>query len=89
MGARISGIGSNLLEIEGVDCLGGCKHTILPDMIEIGSFIGMAAMTGSDYTPQKYRRKTWVSYPTVSADSGFISSKKEMTCIFLSKTATR
>ena len=48
MGARISGIGSNLLEIEGVDCLGGCKHTILPDMIEIGSFIGMAAMTGSD-----------------------------------------
>ena len=45
MGARI---GSNLLEIEGVDCLGGCKHTILPDMIEIGSFIGMAAMTGSD-----------------------------------------
>ncbi len=48
MGARISGIGSNLLEIEGVDCLDGCKHTILPDMIEIGSFIGMAAMTGSD-----------------------------------------
>ena len=48
MGARISGIGSNLLEIEGVDWLGGCKHTILPDMIEIGSFIGMAAMTGSD-----------------------------------------
>lgn len=48
MGARISGIGSNLLEIEGVNCLGGCKHTILPDMIEIGSFIGMAAMTGSD-----------------------------------------
>ena len=48
MGARISGIGSNLLEIEGVDCLGGCKHTILPDMIEIGSFIGMAAMTGAD-----------------------------------------
>lgn len=48
MGAHISGIGSNLLEIEGVESLGGCKHTILPDMIEIGSFIGMAAMTGSD-----------------------------------------
>ena len=48
MGAHISGIGSNLLEIEGVDSLGGCRHTILPDMIEIGSFIGMAAMTGSD-----------------------------------------
>ncbi len=48
MGAHISGIGSNLLEIEGVDYLGGCTHTILPDMIEVGSFIGMAAMTGSD-----------------------------------------
>ena len=48
MGAHISGIGSNLLEIEGVESLGGCKHTILPDMIEIGSFIGMVAMTGSD-----------------------------------------
>ncbi len=48
MGARISGIGSNLLEIEGVERLDGCRHTILPDMIEVGSFIGMAAMTGSD-----------------------------------------
>lgn len=48
MGAHITGIGSNLLEIEGVDSLGGCRHTILPDMIEIGSFIGMAAMTASD-----------------------------------------
>ncbi|MCP9611925.1 UDP-N-acetylglucosamine 1-carboxyvinyltransferase [Coprobacter tertius] len=50
MGAKISGIGSNLLTIEGVDSLKGCKHTILPDMIEVGSFIGMAAMTGSDIT---------------------------------------
>lgn len=50
MGARISGVGSNLLTIEGVDSLGGCKHTILPDMIETGSFIGMAAMTGSEIT---------------------------------------
>lgn len=50
MGARISGIGSNLLAIEGVDRLGGCTHTILPDMIEIGSFIGMAAMTESEIT---------------------------------------
>ena len=48
MGARISGIGSNLLDIEGVDRLTGTDHTILPDMIEIGSFIGMAAMTGSE-----------------------------------------
>ena len=46
MGARISGIGSNLLTIEGVDSLHGTEHTILPDMIEVGSFIGMAAMVG-------------------------------------------
>lgn len=50
MGAKISGIGSNLLTIEGVESLGGCEHTILPDMIEIGSFIGMAAMTNSSIT---------------------------------------
>jgi len=50
MGAKISGIGSNLLTIEGVNSLGGCTHTILPDMIEIGSFIGLAAMTASDIT---------------------------------------
>ncbi len=50
MGARISGIGSNLISIDGVDQLGGCKHRILPDMIEVGSFIGMAAMTGSEIT---------------------------------------
>jgi len=50
MGAKISGIGSNLLSIEGVDSLGGTEHTILPDMIEVGSFIGMAAMTRSELT---------------------------------------
>jgi UDP-N-acetylglucosamine 1-carboxyvinyltransferase len=50
MGARISGIGSNLLYIDGVKKLHGCDHTILPDMIEIGSFIGMAAMTESEIT---------------------------------------
>jgi UDP-N-acetylglucosamine 1-carboxyvinyltransferase len=48
MGAKISGIGSNLLTIQGVDKLGGTEHTMLPDMIEIGSFIGLAAMTQSD-----------------------------------------
>ncbi|MCC5946123.1 MAG: UDP-N-acetylglucosamine 1-carboxyvinyltransferase [Bernardetiaceae bacterium] len=48
MGANISGVGSNLLQIEGVDYLGGTTHTVLPDMIEIGSFIGLAAMTGSE-----------------------------------------
>ncbi len=50
MGARISGIASNLLTIEGVDSLGGTEHTLLPDMIEVGSFIGMAAMTQSEIT---------------------------------------
>lgn len=50
MGAKISGIASNLLHIEGVESLNGCEHTILPDMIEIGSFIGLAAMTGSELT---------------------------------------
>src|ERR1700754_2819918 len=50
MGARIKGIGSNLLHIEGVSYLGGTEHRMLPDMIEIGSFIGLAAMTQSDIT---------------------------------------
>ena len=50
MGAKINGIGSNLLTITGVDSLGGCHHRILPDMIEVGSFIGMAAMTAGDIT---------------------------------------
>lgn len=57
MGAKISGIASNLLVIEGVPELGGCDHTILPDMIEVGSFIGLAAMTGSEITIKN------VSYP--------------------------
>ncbi len=50
MGAKITGIGSNMLTIEGVDYLGGTEHGILPDMIEVGSFIGLAAMTQSDIT---------------------------------------
>ena len=50
MGAKIEGVGSNLLTIHGVGQLHGCEHTLLPDMIEVGSFIGMAAMTQSDLT---------------------------------------
>lgn len=50
MGAKISGVGSNLLTIQGVDSLHGCEHRLLPDMIEIGSFIGLAAMTASEIT---------------------------------------
>lgn len=57
MGAKISGVGSNLLTIEGVEELGGTEHRLLPDMIEIGSFIGLAAMTHSEITIKD------VSYP--------------------------
>lgn len=57
MGAKISGVGSNLLTIEGVEYLHGCNHKLLPDMIEIGSFIGLAAMTQSEITIKN------VSYP--------------------------
>ena len=55
MGAKISGVGSNLLTIKGVKELHGCEHTMLPDMIEIGSFIGLAAMTGSEITIKNCR----------------------------------
>ncbi|NVK04493.1 MAG: UDP-N-acetylglucosamine 1-carboxyvinyltransferase [Flavobacteriia bacterium] len=50
MGAKIDGIGSNMLHIEGVEALGGCEHRMLPDMIEVGSWIGLAAMTQSELT---------------------------------------
>lgn len=55
MGAKITGVGSNLLTIDGVERLSGCEHTILPDMIEIGSFIGLAAMTESEITIKNCR----------------------------------
>lgn len=55
MGAKINGIGSNRLEIEGVEYLGGTEHRMLPDMIEIGSFIGLAAMTQSEITIKNCR----------------------------------
>src|SRR6187551_3679914 len=55
MGAKITGVGSNLLTIEGVTKLGGTEHTLLPDMIEIGSFIGLAAMTQSEITIKNCR----------------------------------
>jgi UDP-N-acetylglucosamine 1-carboxyvinyltransferase len=50
MGAKITGIGSNMIHIDGVESLGGCEHRVLPDMIEIGSWIGLAAMTQSEIT---------------------------------------
>ena len=55
MGAKITGVGSNLLHIEGVEELGGCEHRLLPDFIEVGSFIGLAAMTQSEITIKNCR----------------------------------
>ncbi len=65
MGANIQGIGSNLLRITGVEKLGGTKHRILPDMIEIGSFIGMAAMTQSELLIKNTAVKELGVIPTV------------------------
>ena len=65
MGAKISGIGSNLLYIDGVESLGGTSHTMLPDMIEIGSFIGLAAMTASEITIKNCRIDQLGNIPTV------------------------
>ncbi len=65
MGAKISGVGSNLLHIDGVESLGGTEHTMLPDMIEIGSFIGMAAMTASEITIKNARIDQLGLIPTI------------------------
>lgn len=65
MGARITGVGSNLLTIEGVEKLGSTSHTLLPDMIEIGSFIGLAAMTGSEITIKNVQYKELGIIPDV------------------------
>jgi len=70
MGAKISGIGSNLLTIEGVEYLGGTTHRMLPDMIEIGSFIGLAAMTGSEITIKDVHFKELGIIPTVFSRLG-------------------
>jgi UDP-N-acetylglucosamine 1-carboxyvinyltransferase len=65
MGAKISGVGSNLLTIEGVNTLAGTEHTMLPDMIEIGSFIGLAAMTKSEITIKNCSIPNLGQIPTV------------------------
>lgn len=65
MGAKISGIGSNLLQIEGVRELKGCTHTLLADMIEVGSFIGLAAMTQSEITIKDVNYERLGIIPTV------------------------
>jgi UDP-N-acetylglucosamine 1-carboxyvinyltransferase len=70
MGAKITGIGSNLITIEGVDYLGGCTHRILPDMIEIGSFIGLAAITKSEITIKNVAYDELGVIPSVFAKLG-------------------
>lgn len=70
MGAKISGVGSNLLIVEGVESLGGTEHTILPDMIEIGSFIGLAAMTSSEITIKNCRVDMLGNIPNVFSRLG-------------------
>jgi UDP-N-acetylglucosamine 1-carboxyvinyltransferase len=70
MGAKISGVGSNLLTIEGVEALHGCEHRIMPDMIETGSFIGMAALTRSEITIKNCACQHLGIIPTVFAKLG-------------------
>ena len=76
MGANISGVGSNLLVIEGVTSLGGCTHRVLPDMIEIGSWIGVAAMTQSELTIKDVSWENLGQIPTVFRKLGIQLEKK-------------
>ncbi|MGJ8744516.1 UDP-N-acetylglucosamine 1-carboxyvinyltransferase [Polaribacter sp.] len=77
MGAKISGVGSNLLIIEGVTVLGGCEHTVLPDMIEIGSWIGVAVMTKSELTIKNVSWENLGQIPNVFRKLGIQLEKKE------------
>ncbi len=70
MGANITGVGSNLLTITGVNALGGCEHTVLPDMIEIGSWIGVAVMTRSSLTIKNVSWENLGQIPNVFAKLG-------------------
>ena len=76
MGARISGIGSNLLTIEGVESLGGTEHRMLPDMIEIGSWVGLAAMTQSELTIKNVSWENLGLIPSVFGKLGIKIKKK-------------
>lgn len=76
MGAKISGIGSNLLTIEGVESLKGTDHTVLPDMIEIGSWVGLAAMTQSEITIKNVRWEYLGQLPNVFRKLGITLEKR-------------
>ena len=77
MGAHIEGIGSNLLHIEGVKSLNGCEHTILPDMVEIGSWIGLAAMTKSELTIKNVSWENLGLIPTTFKKIGIRIEKRD------------
>lgn len=77
MGAKINGVGSNLLNIEGVKELQGCKHRVLPDMIEIGSWIGLAAMTRSEITIKNVRWDMLGIIPTTFRKLGITLERRE------------
>lgn len=76
MGARISGVGSNLLKIKGVNSLSGCGHNILPDMIEIGSFIGLAALSSSELTIENVSWESLGQIPDIFRNLGIILEKQ-------------
>ncbi|WP_031425930.1 UDP-N-acetylglucosamine 1-carboxyvinyltransferase [Flavimarina sp. Hel_I_48] len=76
MGANITGIGSNMLHIEGVEKLAGCEHTVLPDMIEIGSWIGLAAMTKSEITIKNVSWEDLGVIPTTFRKLGITLERK-------------
>ncbi len=76
MGAKIEGVGSNLLKIQGVEHLGGTVHTLLPDMIEVGSFIGMAAMTQSSLTIKNVNYKALGIIPEIFKRLGINIQRK-------------
>ncbi len=76
MGAKITGVGSNLLYIQGVESLGGCTHRILPDMIEIGSFIGLAAITKSEITIKNVSYENLGLIPSVFSKLGIKMERK-------------
>jgi UDP-N-acetylglucosamine 1-carboxyvinyltransferase len=77
MGAKITGVGSNLLTIEGVTNLGGCVHRVLPDMIEIGSWIGVAVMTKSELTIKNVSWENLGQIPNVFRKLGIKFEKRE------------
>jgi UDP-N-acetylglucosamine 1-carboxyvinyltransferase len=76
MGAKIIGVGSNLLTIEGVDYLTGCHHELMPDMIEVGSFIGLAAMTQSELTIRNVKLDTLGLIPIVFSRLGITTEQR-------------